>query len=69
MRTMVNEIGFEPMTDALEGHCSIQLSYSSIFSTKDGNRTHTNITAQGILSPSCLPVPPLWLALLCKDTK
>ena len=27
------------------------------FGTGDGNRTHTNITVQGILSPSCLPIP------------
>ena len=59
MRTMVNPVGFEPTTVALEGRCSIQLSYESIFSTEGGARTHTNITAQGILSPSCLPIPPL----------
>lgn len=27
-------------------------------STRNGNRTRTDITAQGILSPSCLPIPP-----------
>ena len=26
--------------------------------TWDGNRTHTSVTAHGILSPACLPVPP-----------
>ena len=27
--SLVNEKGFEPLTDSLEGYCSIQLSYSS----------------------------------------
>ena len=26
--------GFEPPTDGLEGHCSIQLSYQDIFNTR-----------------------------------
>ena len=29
-RKMVRPKGFEPLTDALEGHCSIQLSYEHI---------------------------------------
>ena len=29
-----------------------------LFCTRNGNRTRTDISAQGILSPSCLPIPP-----------
>ena len=29
-----------------------------MFSTWGGNRTHTNITVQLVLSQSCLPIPP-----------
>ena len=32
--------------------------YKGLFSTQGGNRTRTDITVQGILSPSCLPIPP-----------
>lgn len=42
-----------------------------LFGTGDGNRTHTNITAQGSLSPSCLPIPtPLHLGYIstCQRT-
>ena len=41
------------------------------FGTGDGNRTHTNITVQGSLSPSCLPIPtPLHLCYIstCQRT-
>ena len=31
--------GFEPSTSALEGHCSIQLSYGSPNGAGEGNRT------------------------------
>ena len=36
---MVLPEGFEPSTSALEGHCSIQLSYGSIIGAGEGNRT------------------------------
>ena len=32
--------GFEPSTNALEGRCSIQLSYGRKAGAGDGNRTH-----------------------------
>lgn len=37
---MVCQKGFEPLTLALEGRCSIQLSYWHIIGAGDGNRTH-----------------------------
>ncbi len=36
---MVLPEGFEPSTSALEGHCSIQLSYGSPNGAGEGNRT------------------------------
>ena len=45
------------MTDALEGRCSIQLSYWGKC-TRSGNRTRTPMFRQQILSLSCLPIPP-----------
>ena len=38
-----------------------QLSYFRIvhfIGARDGNRTRTGISAHGILSPACLPIPP-----------
>ena len=29
-----------------------------LFCSENETRTHTDITVQGILSPSCLPIPP-----------
>ena len=40
-RIVVRRKGFEPPTHALEGRCSIQLSYRRIYGAGDGNRTHT----------------------------
>ena len=37
---MVSQEGFEPPTPALEGRCSIQLSYWDLNGASDGNRTH-----------------------------
>ena len=37
---MVSLKGFEPPTNALEGRCSIQLSYRPKCGAGDGNRTH-----------------------------
>jgi hypothetical protein len=37
---------------------SLSLSLSLCFSTRDGNRTRTDITVRRILSPVRLPVPP-----------
>ena len=34
-----------------------------LFRASDGNRTRTDISAHGILSPACLPIPPPKLPL------
>jgi hypothetical protein len=38
-KLVVHLEGFEPPTFALEGHCSIQLSYKCRFGAGEGNRT------------------------------
>ena len=38
---MVSAQGFEPRTHALEGRCSIQLSYAPIFYSGAGNEIRT----------------------------
>ena len=44
------------------------LRYTELYfkSAASGTRTRTAITGQGILSPSCLPIPPL-RQTKCKD--
>ena len=37
---------------------SLSLSFSALICARDGNRTHTTITDNGILSPARLPIPP-----------
>ena len=45
---------------------SLKYWTSGFFSTRDGSWTHTRLTANRILSPACLPVPPpecVWPAI------
>ena len=47
-RDKVNRLGFEPKTYSLEGCCSIQLSYRSLFCAGKGKLKHTNL--QGLFN-------------------
>ncbi len=53
----VNRIGFEPMACCLEGSCSIQLSYRSVFTQKYQiqNQWPSRLET-GMLYPAELPV-------------
>ncbi len=42
-----------------KGFCMLLVAIAKHWaSTRSGNRTRTAISGQGILSPSCLPIPP-----------
>ena len=55
--------GFEP--EMTESKSVVLPLHHITISSRDGNRTHTRVAANRILSPACLPVPPLdWVQLL-----
>ena len=54
---MARQEGFEPPTDALEGRCSIQLSYCLILVLGAGLEP-AHLLKREILSLLCLPIPP-----------
>ena len=42
----------------LSGFCKMEQSLKTAPRAPDGNRTRTDISVHGILSPACLPIPP-----------